>query len=209
MSTIQENLEKILHAVFGRDVRQAIHDGIKNCYDDGIAGSEELNDVRNGYDGTSYPTAGEAVRSQFNSLNSELSEEKTQRETADRNLQNAINTESNARSTADTTLQEKIDNEATERTNADNAIKESLASEKSARENADSTLQRNIESEASERETAYSTLQRNIENEKSARETADNAINASLESHGTRLNNLEHYTIKVDSEGYIAVEYKD
>lgn len=136
MSTIQENLEKILHAVFGRDVRQAIHDGIKNCYDDGIAGSEELNDVRNGYDGTSYPTAGEAVRSQFNSLNSELSEEKTQRETAD------------------------------------------------------------------------STLQRNIENEKSARETADNAINAYLESHGTRLNNLEHYTIKVDSEGYIAVEYK-
>ena len=191
MSNIQENLEKILHAVFGRDVRQAIHDGIKNCYDDGIAGSEELNDVRNGYDGTSYPTAGEAVRSQFNSLNRELSEEKTQRETADRNLQSAINTESNERSTADTTLQEKIDNEATERTTECKAIKESLASEKNARETSDSTLQRNIE------------------NEKSARETADNAINASLESHGTRLNNLEHYTIKVDSEGYIAVEYKD
>ena len=155
MSTIQENLEKILHAVFGRDVRQAIHDGIKNCYDDGIAGSEELNDVRNGYDGTSYPTAGEAVRSQFNSFNSKLSEEKTQRETADINLQNAINTESNARSTADTTLQENIGKEIT------------------------------------------------------ARETAENAINESLESHDTRLNNLEHYTIKVDSEGYIAVEYKD
>ena len=46
MSTIQENLEKILHAVFGRDVRQAIHDGIKNCYDDGIAGSEELNEAK-------------------------------------------------------------------------------------------------------------------------------------------------------------------
>ena len=189
MSNIQENLEKILHAVFGRDVRQAIHDGIKNCYDDGRAGDEELYDVRNGYDGTSYPTAGEAVRSQFNSFNSKLSEEKTQRETADRNLQNAINTESNSRSTADTTLQKNIDNEATKRTNADNAIKESLESEKSSRENADSTLQRIIE------------------NEKSARETADNAINESLASHGTRLNALETYTVKVDSEGYIGYTY--
>ena len=84
-----------------------------------------------------------------------------------------------------------IETEANERKESDNAFKESLTSEKSARETADSTLQRNIE------------------NEKSARETADNAINASLESHETRLNNLEHYTIKVDSEGYIAVEYKD
>ena len=47
-----------------------------------------------------------------------------------------------------------------------------------------------------------------IIDEQTARTNADNAINASLERHGTRLNNLEHYTIKVDSEGYIAVEYK-
>ena len=87
-------------------------------------------------------------------------------------------------------------------------LKGELSEEKTQRETADSTLQRNIENEASSRGTADSALQRNIESEKSARETADNAINAALESHGTRLNNLEHYTIKVDSEGYIAVEYK-
>ena len=119
----------------------------------------------------------------------------------------AINDEQTTRTNADNTLQQNIANEATERTNADNAIKESLAAEKTARETADSTLQRNIENEASSRGTAGSTLQRNIESEKSARETADNAINAALDSHGTRLNALESYTIGVDSEGYIGVTY--
>ena len=54
-----------------------------------------------------------------------------------------------------------------------------------------------------------SELKDELSEEKTQRKTADNAINESLESHGRRLNNLEHYTIKVDSEGYIAVEYKD
>lgn len=39
---IREALEKILHAVYGREVRQAIHDGIKACYDDGRAGAIDL-----------------------------------------------------------------------------------------------------------------------------------------------------------------------
>ena len=51
-------------------------------------------------------------------------------------------------------------------------------------------------------------LKGDIDAEANERKEADNAINASLESHGTRLNNLENYTIKLDSEGYIAVEYK-
>lgn len=33
-SNIEEILNKILSAVFGKDVRQAIHDGIKKCYED-------------------------------------------------------------------------------------------------------------------------------------------------------------------------------
>ena len=31
MASITENLKKILAAVYGRDVRQAIHDGIAGC----------------------------------------------------------------------------------------------------------------------------------------------------------------------------------
>ena len=53
-----------------------------------------------------------------------------------------------------------------------------------------------------------SEIKGDIDVEANERKEADNAINASLESHGTRLNNLENYTIKLDSEGYIAVEYK-
>ena len=37
MSNIDEYLEQILEARYGRDVRQSIHDGIKKCYEDGKA----------------------------------------------------------------------------------------------------------------------------------------------------------------------------
>ena len=42
MATIIENLKKILEARYGKDVRQAIHDSIENCYNDGKAGSIDL-----------------------------------------------------------------------------------------------------------------------------------------------------------------------
>lgn len=42
MSDIERNLEAILSATHGRDVRQAIHDSIHDCYEDGRAGSTDL-----------------------------------------------------------------------------------------------------------------------------------------------------------------------
>lgn len=42
MSNIQENLAAILEAIYGRDVRQAIHDAIEDCYTDGKAGATDL-----------------------------------------------------------------------------------------------------------------------------------------------------------------------
>lgn len=42
MSDIQRNLQKILSAVWGKDVRQAIHDSIHDCYEDGKAGVLDL-----------------------------------------------------------------------------------------------------------------------------------------------------------------------
>lgn len=89
-SKIEEFLNKILSSRYGKDVRQAIHDGIHQCYEDGKAGStdliareridnlvangadsegnSELIDIRVGYDGTRYTNAGKAVREQIGTV---------------------------------------------------------------------------------------------------------------------------------------------
>ena len=93
-SNIQEFLNKILSSRYGKDVRQAIHDGIHQCYEDGKAGStdlvareqianlvsennptdgnSELIDIRTSFYGKSYTSAGEAVRSQTKVLTDRL-----------------------------------------------------------------------------------------------------------------------------------------
>ena len=42
MADIQNLLKNILSAVYGKDVRQSIHDAIHQCYEDGKAGQQDL-----------------------------------------------------------------------------------------------------------------------------------------------------------------------
>ena len=90
-SNIQELLTSILNTQLGKDMRQAIHDGIEQCYEDGkvgavdlvarqridnlaklqdgsTTGDAELIDIRVGADGNKYETAGEAVRGQISNI---------------------------------------------------------------------------------------------------------------------------------------------
>ena len=94
-SNIEQLLKQILDTKLGKDMRQAIHDGIEQCYEDGkvgavdlvarqridnlsklepgsTTGDAELRDIRIGYDGTEYETAGEAVRGQIGPLSEDI-----------------------------------------------------------------------------------------------------------------------------------------
>lgn len=85
MSNIEQNLAFILSSRYGKDVRQAIHDAIHDCYEDGKAGSidlvareqianlvatvpegtekdSELVDARVDFEGVTYPSLGEHIR---------------------------------------------------------------------------------------------------------------------------------------------------
>lgn len=94
MADINDYLKKILSAVYGKDVRQAIRDAIYQCYEDGKSGAidliareridnlvsqsgstegnSELTDIRVGADGKTYATAGTAVREQIGKITDEL-----------------------------------------------------------------------------------------------------------------------------------------
>lgn len=46
MVDIQNLLQQLLSAVYGKDVRQAIHDAIHQCYADGLAARENISQLQ-------------------------------------------------------------------------------------------------------------------------------------------------------------------
>lgn len=67
MSNILENLQKILSSVYGKDVRQAIHDSIRDCYEDGKVGATDLI-AREGLNTKATKTELEVERQRINGI---------------------------------------------------------------------------------------------------------------------------------------------
>lgn len=78
-------------------------------------------------------------------FNEGLSAEKTARENADTQLQQAIDAEKTARENADSQLQTDIDNETQAREDADTQLQTAIDAETTARKDADNKLQKNID----------------------------------------------------------------
>ena len=79
MASIQEHLDKIKNAIFGKDVRQAIHDSIKQCYDDAAVNHDNANmEVK-------------LARGSHNTLNDRLVENEKKQEKISSQLDNIAN----------------------------------------------------------------------------------------------------------------------
>lgn len=91
------------------------------------------------------------INGEITTIKANLSQETSERKSADTTLQNNINSEATTRANADTTLQDNIDNEASTRASADTTLQSNidkvsgnLATEITNRTNADSNLQSQI-----------------------------------------------------------------
>ncbi|MBQ3408901.1 MAG: hypothetical protein IJH12_06845 [Clostridia bacterium] len=88
MGNIANFIDKIKHAIYGKDVRDSIAKGIQQCYDDAIAnGHTDMEVVQ--------------ARKTYSNLNARLDAENG-------NVNNAIQTEKNNRTNADNNLQNQI-----------------------------------------------------------------------------------------------------
>lgn len=77
-SNITDALEDIIAASYGKDVRQAIHDGIRICYNEGHAGTtdlysrEEIEKLKVVIDKIIYGDATEELTNLLDTINGEV-----------------------------------------------------------------------------------------------------------------------------------------
>jgi len=65
--TIQQILNNIRDAVYGRDMRQAIHDGVEKCYDERLPGGyNPVSDINTYYSGIALFSASTTHHPPFN-----------------------------------------------------------------------------------------------------------------------------------------------
>ena len=140
MADITSFLNTIKTAIYGRDMRSALHDSIK-AVNDALESEVKRSTAKD----TSHD---ESIKN----LDERLQQEANNRSSADDGLSKRITDEANARSNADTALGKRIDDEAEARRAADDALGQRVADEVAARSAADNALSDRIDEEAAARE---------------------------------------------------------
>ena len=128
MADITSFLNTIKNAIYGRDMRSALHDSIKAVNDD----------LRTEIDRST--SKDESHDTSIEELKNQLSRETNSRSSADTALTNRIGTEESARSSADEALSKRIDEEVTNRSETDNIIQQTISDEVMARTNTDNAI---------------------------------------------------------------------
>lgn len=148
------------------------------------------------------------LANRISELSTALNNEITRAEGEESSLNTKITTETSNRQSADDTLQEHIDDEETRATNAESALGTRITNEHNANETAhntlsdaisteetrakgvEATLTTNISNEATTRANADSTLQSNIDAEETARQQDVSTINSTLGSLQQQIDNI-------------------
>lgn len=151
MANIQNWLTKIKSAIYGREMRQALHDSIKAVNDELVSTTSRVKVTEDG-----------------------LEAEVQNRQSADNALRRDLNTETTNRQNADSALQQTINKEIGDRQNACSELQQALDEEIDNREAANDVLQRNIGTEAVARQTTDEALRTDVTELRELSHTHDN-----------------------------------
>lgn len=174
--TIQEALQNILQAVFGKDVRQSIHDGIDAINKESKADMEAKQAVIDRYTGKQ-----DALDEKYDRLLNEMSQ-------ANPSLAEVVDARQNETGTVFTNLRERLNDSDLQQTeNKDDLLGEieNLRSELLSKK-ADS------DTKISSNQTAISNNQINISNTNSSLTSLRNDVNSYKSTTNNRLTNLEY-----------------
>ena len=131
-------------------------------------------------------------------IQSDIANEKTERQEADNKLSSDLATETSNREDADSQLSASITQEITDRTSAINTVNEALATETKNREDSDAQLSASITQEITDRTSEGAKLNGAISAEATARETADTELKTEIQQIITT--DITALETKVDTE---------
>lgn len=151
MANIQNWLDKIKNAIYGREMRQALHDSIE-------AVNDEL----------------DSTTSRVSTLETNLDREITNRHDADNDLRQAINNEAHDRQNSDNDLRRDLNAEVGDRKTAFDNLKGDIDTEIANRKTADNILQQKIDNETDARQTTDEALRSDISELQKIAHTHDN-----------------------------------